>query len=57
MLTGWVMESWMPASSEDSDFCAARPMARPAIPAEASSDTPTLRTTSNCMSRSAAAMT
>ncbi len=55
MRIGWVMESWMPASSAPIDFCAARPSTTPATPAEASSETPTVRTTVNCISSAAMA--
>src|SRR5580700_4407654 len=47
--TGCATENWMPPMIPANDFCAANPTTTPTTPADASSDTPTLRTTSNCM--------
>ena len=47
MRTGWAMKSWMPAITPASDFCAAKPMTTLAMPAEARSERPTLRTSWN----------
>ncbi len=57
MRIGWVIDSWMPATTPASDFCAAKPNTTPSKPAEASSESPTLRTSWNCMRTTAAATT
>jgi hypothetical protein len=53
MRTGWEIESWIPAKTPARDFCAAKPSTATPTPAEASSDRPMFRTTSNCISRMA----